>query len=98
MPPNRPPLAMKLWLFRRFGAAKVAHGASVDRTMSIESLEHIVRNRVRTFLRHTWLVAILGTLAVAGAVWAAVYFTTEAENMRIAADPTDAKFVDALSE
>jgi TRAP-type uncharacterized transport system substrate-binding protein len=66
--------------------------------MSIESLEHIVRNRVRTFLRHTWLVAVLGTLAVAGAVWAAFYFTTEAQYMRIAADPTDAKFVDALSE
>jgi TRAP-type uncharacterized transport system substrate-binding protein len=66
--------------------------------MSIESLEHIVRNRVRTFLRHTWLVAILGTLIAAGAIWAAFYFTTEADSMRIAADPTDAKFVGALSE
>jgi DNA-binding transcriptional LysR family regulator len=66
--------------------------------MSLESLEHIVRNRMRTLLRHTWLVAILGTLAVAGAVWAVFYVTTEAETMRIAAVPTDAKFVDALSE
>ena len=66
--------------------------------MSLESLEHSVRNRMRTFLRHTWLVAILGTLAVAGAVWGLFYVTTEAETMRIAAVPTDAKFVDALSE
>jgi ABC-type nitrate/sulfonate/bicarbonate transport system substrate-binding protein len=66
--------------------------------MSLESLEHSVRNRMRTFLRHTWLVAILGTLAVAGAVWAVFYVTTEAETMRVAAVPTDAKFVDALSE
>jgi ABC-type nitrate/sulfonate/bicarbonate transport system substrate-binding protein len=66
--------------------------------MSLESLEHIVRNRMRTLLRHTWLVAILGTLAVAGAVWAVFYVTTEAETMRVAAVPTDAKFVDAMSE
>jgi hypothetical protein len=30
--------------------------------MSIESLEHIVRNRVRMLRRCTWLVAILGTI------------------------------------
>jgi TRAP transporter TAXI family solute receptor len=34
---------------------------------------------------------------VIGAVWAAFYFTTEAEHLRIAAGPTDAKFVEALS-
>jgi ABC-type nitrate/sulfonate/bicarbonate transport system substrate-binding protein len=97
--PNRPPLAMKLWLFRRrSGATQAAGGSSADRTMSIESLEHIMRNRMRTFLRHSWLVAILGTLAVGAAVWALFYVTTEAETMRIAAVPTDAKFVEALSE
>ena len=65
--------------------------------MSIESLEHIMRNRMRTILRHTWLVAVLGTLVVIGAVWAAFYVTTEAERLRIAAGPSDAKFVEALS-
>ena len=66
--------------------------------MSIESLEHIMRNRMRMILRHTWLVAVLGTLVVIGAVWAAFYITTEAERLRIAAAPNDSKFVEALSE
>ena len=66
--------------------------------MTIESLEHIMRNRMRTILRHTWLVAVVGTLVVIGAVWAAFYVTTEAERLRIAAAPNDGKFVEALSE
>ncbi|MBO0716332.1 MAG: ABC transporter substrate-binding protein, partial [Rhizobiales bacterium] len=66
--------------------------------MSIESLEHVMRNRMRMILRHTWLVAVIGTLAVIGAVWAAFYFTAQAERLRIAAGPSDAKFVEALSE
>ncbi|HET8920616.1 MAG TPA: TAXI family TRAP transporter solute-binding subunit [Xanthobacteraceae bacterium] len=66
--------------------------------MSIESLEHIMRNRLRTILRHTWLVAVIGTLVVIGGVWAAFYVTTEAERLRIAAGPADAKFVEALSD
>ena len=57
----------------------------------------MVRSRVRMFLRHTWLVTILGTVALAGALWAAFYFTTEADHMRIAAGPLDAKFVQALT-
>ena len=65
--------------------------------MNIESLEHVVRNRLRMILRHTWLVAVIGTLAVIGAVWAAFYVTTEADRLRIAAGPIDAKFVEALS-
>ncbi len=65
--------------------------------MSIESLEHMVRSRVRMFLRHTWLVTILGTLALAAFLWAGFYFTTEADHMRIAAGPVDAKFVQALT-
>jgi TRAP-type uncharacterized transport system substrate-binding protein len=66
--------------------------------MSIESLEHMVRNRVRLFLRHTWLVAICGTLILLGAVWAAVYFATESNHMRIAAGPRDVRFVQALTD
>ena len=90
---------MKFWLFRRVSGTGInAGGQSADRIMSIESLEHIVRNRLRTVLRHTWLVAVLGTAIVIGAAWAAFYFTTESEHLRVAASPADAKFVDALSE
>jgi TRAP-type uncharacterized transport system substrate-binding protein len=100
--PHRPPLAMRFWLFRRAGqdsgAGSAAAGHSPSRTMSIESLEHMVRSRVRMFLRHTWLVTILGTLVIAGTVAAAIYFWTQADRMRIAAGPLDVKFVQALSE
>jgi len=65
--------------------------------MSIESLEHMMRSRVRMFLRHTWLVSIVGTVVLGTAVWAAFRFTTEADHMRIAAGPLDGKFVRALS-
>jgi TRAP-type uncharacterized transport system substrate-binding protein len=101
--PHRPPLAMRLWLFRRAGgkdeagSALATAGHSLGRTMSIESLEHMVRNRVRMFLRHTWLVTICGTLILFGAVWAAVYFATESNHMRIAAGPRDVRFVQALT-
>src|ERR1041385_6699718 len=65
--------------------------------MSYESLEHIVRSRVRMFLRHTWLVTTLGTLLLGAAVWAAIHFTMARDYMRIAAGPLDAGFVRALS-
>ena len=65
--------------------------------MSIESLEHMVRSRVRMFLRHTWLVTILGTALLVGAVWASFHYATEPDHMRIAAGPLDGKFVQALS-
>src|SRR5262245_14278437 len=65
--------------------------------MSYESLEHVVRSRVRMFLRHTWLVTILGTLLLCAAVWAAIHFTMARDYMRIAAGPLDARFVHALS-
>jgi len=63
---------MKFWLFRRVsGSGTAAPGHSADRVMSIESLEHIVRNRMRMILRHTGLVAVIGTLVVISGVWAA---------------------------
>jgi TRAP-type uncharacterized transport system substrate-binding protein len=101
--PHRPPLAMKLWLSRHFFTGDSASpprpsGQSSSIAMTFGSLEHIVRNRVRTFLRHTWLVTILGTLALGGLIWAGFYYTTEADHMRIAAGPLDAKFVQALSD
>jgi hypothetical protein len=65
--------------------------------MSYESVEHMVRSRVRMFLRHTWLVTTVGTLLLGGAVWAAIHFTMARDYMRIAAGPLDAGFVRALS-
>ena len=66
--------------------------------MSIESLEHIMRSRLRMLLRHTWLVAVLGTVVMVAAVAAGFYYTTEADRMRIAAGPLDGKFIQALSD
>lgn len=92
---------MKFWLFRRSGDASGAKSTSahaMSHAMSIGSLEHFVRSRLRLFLRHTWLVAILGTIAMVAAVTAGFYYTTEADRMRIAAGPLDGKFVQALSD
>jgi TRAP-type uncharacterized transport system substrate-binding protein len=90
---------MKLWLTQRFrrskrGEASTAHAHG--RPMSIESLEHMVRSRVRTFLRHTWLVTILGSIIIGGGVWAAFYYTTAPHVMRIAAGPSGEKIVQVL--
>jgi TRAP-type uncharacterized transport system substrate-binding protein len=86
------PMAMRFWLFRRARTANedVLPGRAL-------SLEHVVRSRVRMFLRHTWLVTILGTLLLGAAVWAAIHFTMARDYMRIAAGPLDARFVHALS-
>src|ERR1700677_4402842 len=94
---RRPTFAMKFWLALRFGrdgkrASKAAPSPATPdhptiKAMHIESIEHIVRNRVRTFLRHTWLVTILGTIVLGGAVWAVVYFWTAPTEMRVAAGP-----------
>ena len=70
-PTHAASLAMKLWLAQRFGGAgrtlssAPAHAAG----KAMESLEHLVRSRIRMFLRNTWLVTILGTAIVAGGVW-----------------------------
>jgi len=97
----RPPLAMKFWLFRRWsGNSETAAGSSGHTSgmaHGIESLEHMVRNRVRLFLRHSWLVTILGTVAIAAAVGAGFYYTQQAGELRIAVPPADARFVDALA-
>ena len=53
------------------------------------------------FLRHTWLVTILGTIILAGSIGWAIYITTAPTVMRIAAGPagsSDAKFVQILTE
>jgi TRAP-type uncharacterized transport system substrate-binding protein len=99
MPPGLPhqPLAMKLWLFRRSAGETGATGHSSGRSMSIGSLEHMMRNRVRMFLRHTWLVTILGTIVLAGVVWAAFYYSTKNTVMRIATGPGSAKIVQVLA-
>src|SRR5580700_7915039 len=101
MPPGLPhqPLAMRLWLSRRSGGASGTDSAghSSGRSMSIGSLEHMMRNRFRMFLRHTWLVTILGTVVLAGVVWAAFYYSTKNTVMRIATGPGSAKIVQVLA-
>jgi TRAP-type uncharacterized transport system substrate-binding protein len=99
MPPGLPhqPLAMRLWLFRRSSGESGAAGRSLGKAMNIGSLEHIMRNRVRMFLRHTWFVTILGTVVLAGIVWAAFSYSTRATVMRIAAGPDSTKIVQVLA-
>ena len=101
MPPGLPhqPLAMRLWLSRRSGGASGTDSAghSSGRSMSIGSLEHMMRNRFRMFLRHTWLVTILGTIALVGVIWAAFYYSTRDTVMRIATGPGSAKIVQVLA-
>jgi TRAP-type uncharacterized transport system substrate-binding protein len=101
--PYRPPLAMKLWLARRFGRGgstlSAAPSHSLGRAMSIESLEHMMRNRVKMFLRHTWLVTFLGTVVMVAAVSLSIYYFTKASVVRIAAGPdgsANARFVQVL--
>jgi TRAP-type uncharacterized transport system substrate-binding protein len=89
---------MRLWLSRRSAGDGGAAGRSLGKAMSIESLEHMMRNRVRMFLRHTWLVTVLGTIVLAGIVWAAFYYSTRATVMRIAAGPDSTKIVQVLAK
>lgn len=53
---------------------------------------------MRLFLRHTWLVAILGTAIIVGTVAAGIYFWNEANQLRIAAGPLDLKLAQALAD
>ncbi len=105
--PRRPPLGMKLWLSQRFGRAKetdassATPGHALGKVMNIESLEHIVRNRVRIFLRNTRLVTILGTIVLGVIIWAAVHVTLAPTEMRVAAGPpggANVKFVEMLAQ
>ena len=90
---------MRFWLFRRVsGSASAGGGHASGTSMNFGSFEQAVRNRVRLLLRRTWLVAILGTLLVAGLVWAGFYFSTEMDHMRIAAAPINREFAAALSD
>jgi TRAP-type uncharacterized transport system substrate-binding protein len=92
---------MKFWLSRRTSQERDTGSTGGDRSsgksMSIESLEHMVRSRVRMFLRHTWLVAVLGTIVLVGAIVSGIYFWREMDRMLIAAGPLDARFVQVLS-
>jgi TRAP-type uncharacterized transport system substrate-binding protein len=102
--PHRPPLAMRFWLFRRSSkedrtaSSTASIGRASGRTMSIESVENMVKSRVRMFLRHTWLVTILGTIVIGALVWAGFYYAEERDHLRIAASPRDTRFVQVLSD
>ena len=105
-PSHRPPLAMKLWLWRRFGRNKESEPSSaapahaLTAAMSLEALGQTVRNRIRAFLRHTRTVTILGMIILGGLIWAALHVTLAPTQMRVAAGPpgsADVKFVEMLS-
>ncbi len=102
-PTHAASLGMKLWLAQRFGGAgrtlssAPAHAAG----KAMELLEHLVRSRIRMFLRNTWLVTILGTAILAGGVWLAFYFTSQNAVMKVAAGPAggvDARLVEFLAK
>ena len=100
--PHRPPVAQRLWLFRRAeqasGPPGVAPGSTSTKAMNFELLEHMVRGRMRMFLRNTVLVTILGTIVLGAAVWGAIYYSQERDRLRIAAGPLDTRFVGVLSD
>ena len=105
-PSHRPPLAMKLWLWRRFGRneesepSSAAPAHALTSAMSLEALGHTVRNRIRAFFRHTRPVTILGMIILGGLIWAALHVTLAPTQMRVAAGPpgsADVKFVEMLS-
>ena len=105
-PSHRPPLAMKLWLWQRFGRNKESEPSSaapahaLTAAMSLEALGHTVRNRIRAFLRHTRTVTILGMIILGGLIWAALHVTLAPTQMRVAAGlpgSADVKFVEMLS-
>jgi TRAP-type uncharacterized transport system substrate-binding protein len=96
-------LAMKLWLAQRLGGAgrtipsAPAHAAG----KAMESIEHLVRNRIRLFLRNTWLVTVLGTVILVGVVWLAFYLISEDTVMKVAAGPAgsvDVRLVEFLEK
>ena len=84
---------MKLWLTRLFSrrsqatASAGAPGHATGTAMSLELIEHMVQNRIRIFLRHTWLVTVLGTVVLAGLAGLAVYYLTKDTVMKVAAGP-----------
>ena len=102
-PTHAASLAMKLWLAQRFGGAGRTLSSAPARAAgkAMGSLEHLVRSRIRMFLRNTWLVTILGTAILAGGVWLAFYFTSENAVMKVAAGPAggvDARLVEFLAK
>jgi len=52
-----------------------------------------VRNRVRMFLRHTWLVTVLGTIVLGAVIVGAIDFFTAPTTMRVAAGPPESASV-----
>ena len=90
-----------LWPGKRDWASSATPGHALGKAMNIESLEHMVRNRVRIFLRNTRLVTILGTIVLGVMIWAAVHVTLAPTEMRVAAGPpggANVKFVELLAQ
>src|SRR5918911_2604617 len=71
------------------GSRAPPHG----RRMGVEALESRAESRVRRMLRHTWLVAIGGLLAVLGLAAAAFYFASQPTILKVAVGPPNSEDV-----
>jgi TRAP-type uncharacterized transport system substrate-binding protein len=59
--------------------------------MDLQALEYRAESRVRRMLRHTWLVAIGGILALVGLAAAAVYFASQPTILKVAVGPPNSE-------
>jgi TRAP transporter TAXI family solute receptor len=59
--------------------------------MDLQALEHQAESRLRRMLRHTWLVAIGGILALVGLAAAGVYFASQPTVLKVAVGPPNSE-------
>jgi TRAP-type uncharacterized transport system substrate-binding protein len=59
--------------------------------MDLQALEHRTESRIRRMLRHTWLVAIGGILALVGLTAAAFHFASQPTVLKVAVGPPNSE-------